>query len=63
MRRNEPARGNEITFDFSPDECERRLAEVMRRCCGQKSTFNLETGQPYEGERLTQAELKRRGYK
>jgi hypothetical protein len=50
------------TPDFSPDECERRFVEVVRRCCGKPPTFDLETGQPFEGKQLSAAELKRRGY-
>lgn len=48
--------------DFSPDECERRAAEVVRRCCNQLPRINLETGQPLEGEQLSAEELCRRGY-
>lgn len=48
--------------DFSPDECERRMTEVVRLACGHAPTFNLETGQPLTGAQLVPAELKRRGY-
>jgi hypothetical protein len=48
--------------DFSPDECERRMSEVVRRFCGQKPTFSLQTGQPFTGEKLLPEELRRRGY-
>lgn len=59
--------------DYFPDfEVERRMAEIMRRMCGMtkdgnwkpgfKPTFDMETGQNYEGEQLSDEELKRRGY-
>lgn len=48
--------------DFPPDEVERRMAEVMRRCFNQPGTFDLETGQTYKEPHLSDDELKRRGY-
>lgn len=48
--------------DFPADECERRMNEVLRRCLRMKPTFDLETGQPLEGEPFSKEELRRRGY-
>ena len=48
--------------DFSPDECERRMNEVIRRMARRPPTFDMETGQPIEGGQLSAEELKRRGY-
>lgn len=60
--------GDILSVDFSEDECERRMNEVIRRVvlprspAYQKPTFNLETGQPFEGPQLSADELRRRGY-
>lgn len=55
--------GEEGEDTFPPEECERRLAEVMRRLSpGVKPTFNLSTGQNYGEPQLSEAELLRRGY-
>jgi hypothetical protein len=47
---------------FPPDEAERRMKEIMRRACGQRGTFDLATGQNFGEPKLSEAELKRRGY-
>lgn len=54
--------GVEFDIDFSDDEVDRRVQELIRRCGKQKPTFDMETGQPYEGDRLSDDELRRRGY-
>lgn len=54
--------GVEIDADFSDDEIERRANELMLRCCGKPATFDMQTGQPFEGPQLSPDELKRRGY-
>lgn len=55
---------NNVTFivDFSDDEWDRRTNEMVRRACGQPATFDLETGQPFNGPKLIDEELQRRGY-
>lgn len=52
----------EIEVDFSDDEIDRRAKELMLRCCGKPATFDMETGQPFNGQQLSAEELKRRGY-
>lgn len=47
---------------FEPAECERRMAEGMRRMCRQPATMNMATGQNLEEPFLSEVELKRRGY-
>jgi hypothetical protein len=58
--------GDVIEVDFSEDEMERRMAEVIRRMIRPprrpKPVFNLETGQNYEPPFLSDDELRRRGY-
>lgn len=51
-----------IDADFSDDEIERRATEVMLRGCGKPPTFDLKTGQPFNGPQLSRQELLRRGY-
>ena len=51
-----------VDCDFTEAEHERRFQETLRRCCCQKPTFDLETGQPYEGKQLSKKELRSRGY-
>lgn len=48
--------------EFSDDEVERRMKEVLLRIGGKPATFDLETGQPFEGPQLDDDELRRRGY-
>ena len=47
---------------FDPEECERRMAEAMRRMCRQPATMNMKTGQNLYPPFLNEDELKRRGY-
>lgn len=47
---------------FSAEETERRMAETMRRMCGQGPGMNLKTGQNLKEPFLTEADLKQRGY-
>lgn len=59
--------GHTIMCDFSEDEMERRMNELIRRMVldphrRQKPTFNMETGQNYEPPFLSDDELRRRGY-
>lgn len=52
----------EHSDDFFPaEEAERRFHEALRRLSG-KATFDMKTGQPYEGPQFSAEELKRRGY-
>lgn len=52
----------DFQVDFSDDEIDRRMTELMRRCAGHQPTFDMKTGQPFKGEQLSNEELRRRGY-
>lgn len=38
--------------DFSPEECERRMTELVHRCCGRPATFDMNTGQNFSEPKL-----------
>lgn len=61
-RRDDAGNGPTYRSDFSDDEIVRRANEVIRRCCGAPATFDLNTGQPFDGPSISAEELKRRGY-
>lgn len=47
---------------FSPEETSRRMEEMVRRCAGMVPTFDLRTGQNLGEPKLSDDELKARGY-
>lgn len=47
---------------FDPEECDRRLKEIMRRMCRKPATMNMTTGQNLKEPFLGESELRRRGY-
>lgn len=48
--------------EFSPEETDRRMKEMVRRCAGMAPTFDFETGQNIGEPKIPDNELKARGY-